>query len=710
MKKTHKSKLSDETGAQKPNRAERKANKTAFLGNVRIAPKLLAAFLVIALMGTAMGLYAVFSLRDLNDSAKELHVNALLPTENLASISKSFSEQQIKIRQAMVDDNESNTPMYALNIKTGFVQVASLLDRISLTISDSNVEAFNVFKTDYAAYQEYMTGLLSKLSSNDYEFVREELANGNMYKAESAVENSLDALSLTITNSASAATVQNSNTTQRVFLITLIAVGSVLLLSVTIGILMARSISKPIKKLTANAKLLAHGEVDLDMSGASAKDEVGQIRKAFNTIVGVTKELTQDTDMLISAAVQGELSVRADAQKHEGVYRTIVEGINATLDAAVTPMVESARALSELSSGNLSVSVEGDFAGDFAIVKNAFNSTIETLKGYIFEITAVMEKVSAGILDTSIETEFKGDFNALKQSINESIESFKGVLQDIDAAAREVALGTQQLSGGSQTLSQGAAEQASALEQLTATLSDIAGETARNADRAEKANGISLKAKEYALSGNDKMCTLQSAMQEISISSANISKIIKVIDDIAFQTNILSLNAAVEAARAGVHGKGFAVVADEVRNLAAKSANAAKETAELIENSIKKTNAGTVIANETAKALLDIVTEVEKTVDLSGEIATASSSQTIGIGEVGKGIEQLSAVVQTNSAIAQETAASVQELSAQAEYLKNMVGRFQLEGSGIQKKAPNAAETDATSDALPPCGAGFGNA
>lgn len=450
-------------------------------------------------------------------------------------------------------------------------------------------------------------------------------------------------------------------------------------MSILSGVLIARSISRPIKKLTANVKLLAAGETDIKLSDITTKDEIGQMREALRTIIKAIKDLSEDTDMLISAAAEGQLSVRADADRHHGAYRKIVEGINATLDATINPIMESATVLNELANGNLSTAVKGDFAGDFAIVKNALNNTIETLKGYIEDISFVLDQMAHGVLTARVEMEYKGDFIALKDSINKSIRAFNDVLREIDTAAKEVAMGTVQLSNGSQLISQGAAEQANSIEELKKSLEAVSEQTELNAERAGKANELSLVAKENAEKGNEKMKALQAAMQDINDSSAGISNIIKVIDDIAFQTNILALNAAVEAARVGVHGKGFAVVAEEVRNLAARSAAAAQQTTELIETSVEKTNAGTKMADETAKALLEIVSGVEKTVDLSGEIASASSTQSADIKRVGKGIEQLSQVVQTNSATAQEAAASSEELSSQADMLKEMVGRFKLD-------------------------------
>jgi len=239
-------------------------------------------------------------------------------------------------------------------------------------------------------------------------------------------------------------------------------------------------------------------------------------------------------------------------------------------------------------------------------------------------------------------------------------------------------MGADQVSVSAQSLSQGATQQASAIEELASTIEHIAGQVKKNAESTSKVKNLITDTSSEVSNGNKQMAEMLKAMNDINNSSSEISKIIKVIDDIAFQTNILALNAAVEAARAGAAGKGFAVVADEVRNLAGKSAQAAKNTTELIEDSIIKVQEGTVIANSTANSLNEIVKSVDEISNLIVSIDKASEQQSSSIQEVTLGIEQISTVVQTNSATAEESAAASEELSGQATMLGELIAKIKL--------------------------------
>lgn len=294
------------------------------------------------------------------------------------------------------------------------------------------------------------------------------------------------------------------------------------------------------------------------------------------------------------------------------------------------------------------------------------------------QLVEVADTIADGNLDVTIEISTKDEVGVLGKSFKKMAENINEAMTNINTASEQVATGARQVSDSSMALSQGATEQASSIEELTASLEEISSQTKLNADNANQANNLARNAKSTALKGNDQMKEMLEAMEEINESSNNISKIIKVIDDIAFQTNILALNAAVEAARAGQHGKGFAVVAEEVRTLAARSANAAKETTDMIEGSIKKAEGGTKIANNTAESLNEIVNEIEKVAVLVNDIASASNEQAVGIEQINQGIMQVSDVVQTNSATSEESAAASEELSSQAELLKETVSKFKL--------------------------------
>ncbi|WP_373485280.1 methyl-accepting chemotaxis protein [Acetobacterium malicum] len=418
-------------------------------------------------------------------------------------------------------------------------------------------------------------------------------------------------------------------------------------------------------------------------------------------LLGMTETilmLVEETRTMAQIAIDGDLNNRGDITKFQGEYATVIEGFNQTLDAIIDPIQAASATLNELAEGNLNITMEGNFKGQHGKIKHDMNQTIEFLRAYVEEITQTLEEMSRGNFDLEITNLYCGDFLAIKKALNLIASSLSVTLSDINVAASQVEIGAQQISDGGQALSQGTTEQASSIQELTASIEEVASETKRNAKNANEANELAINVRTNAEVGNTQMVKMVAAMSEINNSSNNISKIIKVIDDIAFQTNILALNAAVEAARAGQHGKGFAVVAEEVRTLAARSAEAAKETTGLIEGSIDKVEVGTKIADETAISLAEILKQIEKVADLVGSIARASNDQASEIAQINQGIEAVSQVVQTNSATAEQSAAASEELSGQAEMLKQMVDAFKLKNT---KKQSAKVPADKAAIALP---------
>lgn len=347
----------------------------------------------------------------------------------------------------------------------------------------------------------------------------------------------------------------------------------------------------------------------------------------------------------------------------------------------IVPVKKLDDVASRIADGDLTAKLDHRSNDEFGTLSANFGKTVNRLHDYvdyIDEISTVLDEIAKGNLVFTLTREYVGEFARIKAALENISVSLNETLAQINQASDQVSVGADQLSAGAQTLSQGATEQASSVEELSATIAELSQQVRANAADSRKASGDVDAAAGRVSESNDRMQQLISAMSDINERSGQIGKIIKSIDDIAFQTNILALNAAIEAARAGAAGRGFAVVADEVRNLASKSAEAAKGTANLIQASTEAVQRGSALADQTAASLRSTVEDMNSVTQSVDQIAQASDRQAHSIDQVSQGVDQISRVVQTNSATAEETAASSEELSAQAQMLRELVSRFKL--------------------------------
>lgn len=439
----------------------------------------------------------------------------------------------------------------------------------------------------------------------------------------------------------------------------------------------------------------------LDARGRYIKNFTGVSEKIFERNAIITGTLDRLGPEIAAAAEFVKSSVRSEQDtlgplvtKNNQTTLTTIIGITiaaiilgiiiavAMTRSIIIPMRRTVEMLQNLENGHLNERLNLDRADEIGIMAQSMDRFADSLQ---LEVLDSLQKLANG--DLTFDIKPRNATDTLRGGIKTLAADLNEIMSQILIAGDEIASASDQVADSSQSLSQGATEQAASMEEISASLHQTSAQTTQNAKNAVEANKLSIQNKKDAELGSAQMNNMVSAMDEISSASLDISRIIKTIDEIAFQTNLLALNAAVEAARAGQHGKGFAVVAEEVRNLAARSAKAAAETAELIEGSVEKTRVGSNIAQTTATALEEIVSGVGKVTDLVSEISASCNEQAQGIAETNQGIAQIDSVTQQNTASSEETAASAEEMSSQSAQLRSMLQRFTLKNSPSKRIA-----------------------
>ena len=394
-------------------------------------------------------------------------------------------------------------------------------------------------------------------------------------------------------------------------------------------------------------------------------------------------KLTDDVNLRAEQTIQNNLKI-VNSINMFTVFLLVVAVILSVLislivtKSIVVPIRELSNVSENLSKGILDTNITYSSKDEIGAMADSMRASMNKLSMYISDIDKALETLAKGDFNITRTEPFVGDFENIEKSFTKFIVEMSATISKINGVSEQVAIGSQQVLVGAQELAQGATEQSSSVDDLSNIINSITEDINLNAKNAQEANILANRAGQSLVNSNEKMRQMIIAMTDISEKSNEISKIIKTIDDIAFQTNILALNAAVEAARAGSAGKGFAVVADEVRNLAQKSAEAAQNTTALIEGTVEAVKNGSLIADETAKSLLEIVEDSTRTTEMMINIAEASEKQAQAANHIRETISEISSVVQINSATAEESSAASEELSMQSKALKELVGGFTL--------------------------------
>ncbi len=667
------------------------------LKNLRLGTKLISGYVCVALIIVAVAVMGYLNSRSMYLGMKTLYDDRVLPLQQLGAVGENINKLWSDInRLALIPDDHARIGQ---NIAREMAEIKKQTDLYRATyLIPEEKSGLTEFDAAWPVYQKAIAEVEELIKAGNKEAAMHSLVNGgraaNARKAVAEPVEKLVAVQVRVSEEISK---EGAASFAGITMSSIAGASVGLLLALGLGVAIARSITRPMERtvnllremslgrlggrlemdrrdeigvmagtmdkfaedlqriVVRGMKRIAEGDLSIEVV---PKDDADEIAPALRTIVDSLRGLVAESKMLTRAAVNGQLSVRGNADRFQGGYGEIVQGVNQTLDALTGPMNVAAAYVDRISKGDIPSRITDDYKGDFNAIKNNLNLLIDAMN----EVTSIAEEIAAGNLTVAVRERSAED--KLMQALSRMVSGLSDIVSNIQTVAGQVMSGSQEMSSTAEQISSGATEQSASVEEVSASMEEMTANISQNSENAQQTEKIALKAADDARQGGKAVVETVSAMKQIAGK-------ICIIEEIARQTDLLALNAAIEAARAGEHGKGFAVVASEVRKLAERSQTAAGEISNLAVSSVQ--------VAENAGAMLDkIVPDIQKTADLVQEINAASNEQNAGAVQINQAVQQLDAVIQQNASASEEMAGMSEELLGQAEQLLGAIGYFRI--------------------------------
>jgi methyl-accepting chemotaxis protein len=609
---------------------------------VKVGPKLIAGFLTVSLIAAVIGVIGITSAKTLDEIIDEMYKGRMTAVSAVDDVALMLSNMRTTLYALSLTDaqgREALNGQFDQSMKTVAEQLDVLKKVMNTKESRQLLEKLRAQYDEFLRLKAVAAGEIDKYDIEVDPKVRKVLVD--VRGASDDASETVDEMAGLIDEYAKREWELSKSTYNGILFkqVSLVIAGA--LMGILLGIVIARSISKPLGKTVEMLNRMSAGNLGMRLN-MDRGDEIGMMASAM------------------------------DSFAHN--LQTEVIGV-----------------MKHISEGDLSVDVA--CAGPQDEVGSALKETVDSLRALIIDDGGqVLSAAAHKDLTRRLQREYKGEFARMKDDINTLVSNLNDAMCQVSEAVSQVSSASGEISQGAQTLAESSNLQASSLEEVSSSLEEISSMTKQNAGNSTQAKNLVGQTAQSVNEANEAMKRMADAISQIKASSDNTAKILKTIDDIAFQTNLLALNAAVEAARAGEAGKGFAVVAEEVRNLAMRSAEAAKSTADMIEESVKNADSGVKITEDVARALDKTVAQSAKVSELIAEIAAASNEQSLGIEQVNSAVAQMNQSTQQNAANSEESASAAEELSSQSAELANLVGDFKLNGGAYGKSGGGRAQ------------------